>query len=180
MKLKWILLTFRKLLKFWNIRRENSYTRWFMASLPETSCTWVRLPALYKRKYYPQKVHWPTVKKSDFKRSLKLPFKRMMQGIIGMGGGSLTNEILEMSAYSPEYTSAFVQQRVKIKPEAFETVFRSFSDHISCGFTEDIRILAIDGSAMQIATNPNDVDFFFWEQTDRNHTIFCTWTHYMT
>lgn len=101
--------------------------------------------------------------KSDFKRSRKLPFKRMMQGIIGMGGGSLTNEILEMSAYSPESasTSAFVQQRVKIKPEAFETVFRSFSDHISCDFTEDMRILAIDGSAMQIATNPNDVDSFF-------------------
>jgi hypothetical protein len=80
--------------------------------------------------------------KSDFKRSRKLPFKRMMQGIIGMGGGSLTNEILEMSAYSPESasTSAFVQQRVKIKPEAFETVFRSFSDHISCDFTEDMRI----------------------------------------
>jgi hypothetical protein len=49
--------------------------------------------------------------KSDFKRSRKLPFKRMMQGIIGVGRGSLTNEILEMSAYSPESasTSAFVQ-----------------------------------------------------------------------
>lgn len=27
--------------------------------------------------------------KSDFKRSRKLPFKRMMQGIIGMGGAVL-------------------------------------------------------------------------------------------
>ena len=98
----------------------------------------------------------------------------MIQGIIGMGGGSLTNEILDMSAYSPESTSAFVQQRVKIRPEAFETVFRSFSDNISCDFTEDMRILAIDGSAMQIATNPNDTDSFFREQTDRNHTTFCT------
>ena len=101
--------------------------------------------------------------KSDFKRNPRLPFIRMMQGIIGMGGGSLTNEILDMSAYSPESasTSAFVQQRVKIKPEAFETVFRSFSDNISCDFTEDMRILTIDGSAMQIATNPNDTDSFF-------------------
>lgn len=101
--------------------------------------------------------------KSDFKRRRKLPFKRMMQGIIGMGGSSLTNEILEMSAYSPESasTSTFVQQKVKIKPKAFETVFRSFSDHISCDFTEDMRILDIDGSAIQIAINPNDVDSFF-------------------
>ena len=96
----------------------------------------------------------------------------MMQGITGMGGGSLANEILDMSAYSPESTSAFVQQRVKIKPEAFEMVFRSFSNNISCVFTEDMRILALDGSAMQIATNPNDTDPFFREQTDRNHTIF--------
>lgn len=68
-----------------------------------------------------------------------------------------------MSAYSSESasTSAFVQQRVKIKPEAFETVFRSFSNNISCDFTEDMRILAIDGSAMQIATNLNDADSFF-------------------
>lgn len=86
----------------------------------------------------------------------------MMRGIIGMGGGSLTNELLDMSEYSPEAasTSAFVQQRVKIKPEAFETVFRSFSNNISCDFTEDMRILAIDGSAIQIATNPNDTDSF--------------------
>ena len=53
-----------------------------------------------------------------------------MQGIIGMGGGSLTNEILEMSAYSPESTSAFVQQRVKIKPEAFETVLTNLDGQI--------------------------------------------------
>lgn len=96
-------------------------------------------------------------------RQRKHPFKRMMQGIIGMGGSSLTNEILETSAYSPESasTSAFVQQKVKIKPKAFKTVFQSFSDHISCDFTEDMRILAIDGSAIQIAINPNDVDSFF-------------------
>ena len=38
--------------------------------------------------------------KSDFKRNRKLPFKQMIQGIIGMGGGSLSNEILDMSKYS--------------------------------------------------------------------------------
>ena len=101
--------------------------------------------------------------KSDFKRNRKLPFKQMIQGIIGMGGGSLSNEILDMSEYSLKTasTSAFVQQRSKIKPEAFETVFQSFSNNISHNFTEGMRILAIDGSAMQIATDPNDTDSFF-------------------
>ena len=101
--------------------------------------------------------------KSDFKRNRKLPFKQMIQGIIGMGGGSLSNEILDMSKYSLKTasTAAFVQQRSKIKPEAFATVFQSFSSNISQDFTEGMRVLAIDGSAMQIATNPNDVDSFF-------------------
>ncbi len=100
--------------------------------------------------------------KSDFKCSRKLPFKQMMQGIIGMGGVCLANEILDMSEYSLKTasTSAFVQQRSKIKPRAFETVFQSFSNNISCDFTEGMRILVIDGSAMQIATVPNDTDSF--------------------
>lgn len=56
----------------------------------------------------------------------------MVRGIIGMGGGSLTNELLDMSEYSPEAasTSAFVQQRVKIKPEAFETVLTNLDGQI--------------------------------------------------
>ena len=101
--------------------------------------------------------------KSDFKRNRKLPFKQMIQGIIRMGGGSLSNEILDMSEYSLKTasTSAFVQQRSKIKPEAFAMVFQSFSSNISHDFTEGMRILAIDGSAMQIATDPNDTDSFF-------------------
>lgn len=87
----------------------------------------------------------------------------MIQGIIGMGGGSLSNEILDMSEYSLKTasTSAFVQQRSKIKLKAFETVFQSFSNNISHDFTEGMRTLAIDGSAMQIATDPNDTDSFF-------------------
>lgn len=100
--------------------------------------------------------------KSDFKRNRKLPFKQMIQGIIRMGGGSLANEILDMSEYSLKITStsAFMQQRFKIKPEAFATVFQSFFSNISHDFTKGMRILAIDGSAMQIATNPNDTDSF--------------------
>ena len=56
------------------------------------------------------------------------------------------DEILDMSEYSLKTasTSAFVQQRSKIKPEAFETVFQSFSNNISHNFTEGMRILAID------------------------------------
>ncbi len=39
--------------------------------------------------------------KSDFKRSRKLPFKRMMQGIIGMGGAVLQMRYLRCQCIRP-------------------------------------------------------------------------------
>lgn len=99
---------------------------------------------------------------SDFIRSREISFKQMMQGIIGMGRSSLTNEILDMSEYSLQSASAsvFVQQKVKTKPEVFGTVIRPFSKNISPGFTEEMSVLAIDGSAIPTATNPNDTNSF--------------------
>lgn len=101
--------------------------------------------------------------KSDFTRNRKLPFERVLTGTIGMGGGSLSNELLDMfncSADAPS-SSAFVQQRSKIKPEAFEAVFKSFSQKISEEFNESMSVLAVDGSDIQIATNPDDKDSYF-------------------
>ena len=101
--------------------------------------------------------------KSDFTRNRKLPLERVFTGIIGMGGGSLSNELLDMFNCSADVasSSAFVQQRSKIKPEAFESVFKSFSKNISEDFNEDMRMLAVDGSDIQIATNPDDKDSYF-------------------
>lgn len=39
--------------------------------------------------------------KSDFKRSRKLPYKRMMQGIIGMGGAVLQMRYLRCQRIRP-------------------------------------------------------------------------------
>lgn len=104
-----------------------------------------------------------TNSKSDFTRNRKLPFERLLKGIIGMEGGSLTNEILDMFDYSTDAASAsaFVQQRCKIKPEAFEAIFKGFSKQISSKINEEMRILAADGSDIQIPTNPDDLDSFF-------------------
>ena len=80
-----------------------------------------------------------------------------------MGSGTLTNELLDTFHFScnAASASAFVQQRCKIKPEAFEDIFKGFSKHISSGFKEDMRILAIDGSDIQIATNSDDPGSYF-------------------
>lgn len=101
--------------------------------------------------------------KSDFTRNRKLPFEGLLGGIIGIGGGSLSNELLDMfhcSANSAT-TSAFVQQRSKVKPEAFESIFKSFSKNISNDFDKKMSVLAVDGSDIQIATNPNDQGSYF-------------------
>ena len=49
-----------------------------------------------------------------------------------MESKSLTNELIDMFDSSPEMPSAsvFVQQRSKIKPDAFKTIFESFTSKI--------------------------------------------------
>jgi hypothetical protein len=66
---------------------------------------------------------------TDFIRNRKLPFETMMQLIISMGGNSVYKELLESSGYklNTATTSAFVQQRDKILPYAFEYLFREFT-----------------------------------------------------
>lgn len=101
--------------------------------------------------------------KTDFSRNRKLSMEKVVGGIIGMKSGSLNNELLDMfdlSINTPT-TSAFVQQRNKIKPEAFETIFKEFSQDLVTSFEDDIHVLAVDGSKIQIATDPSDVESFF-------------------
>lgn len=101
--------------------------------------------------------------RTDFTRNRKLSLNQMLTGIIGMGGGTLSNELLDMFDYSADTatSSAFIQQRNKIKPEAFEAIFKSFSTDISLETNDDeLRILAVDGSDVQIATNPDDKESY--------------------
>ena len=93
-----------------------------------------------------------------FVRKRKLSFETVIRGIIGIGSKSLTNELIDMFDSSPEMpsASAFVQQRSKIKPDAFKTIFESFTSKITTKKSDTLRILAVDGSDVQIATNPGD------------------------
>ncbi len=75
-----------------------------------------------------------------------------------MESKSLTNELIDIFDSSPEMpsASAFVQQRSKIKSEAFKAIFESFTSKIIHKKSDTLRILAVDGSDVQIATNPDD------------------------
>lgn len=94
----------------------------------------------------------------DFSRNRKLPFSTIIKSIIGMESKSLTNELIDSFNTSDlPSASAFVQQRLKIKPEAFKAIFDGFTFKILKKTKEDMAILAVDGTDIQIATNPDDI-----------------------
>ena len=99
----------------------------------------------------------------NFSRTRKLPFDVVLKGIIGMESGSLTNELIDIFNASPNMpsASAFVQQRSKIKPEALKAVFKGFTENILKESPSDLPILAVDGSDIQIATNPSDETTYY-------------------
>ena len=67
---------------------------------------------------------------SDFTKTKKISFKQCISTILGFGGASLTNELIRFYNYDANIptSSAFVQQRSKILPETFETLFHIFNE----------------------------------------------------
>lgn len=98
----------------------------------------------------------------DFSRNRKLPFATIIKSIIGMESKSLTNELIDCfdTADLPS-ASAFVQQRIKIKPEAFKAIFDGFTFKVSKRIKDDMAILAVDGSDVHIPTNPDDMSSYY-------------------
>lgn len=99
----------------------------------------------------------------DFSRTRKLSFETVINAIIGMGGGSLTNELVDIFKASPDMpsASAFVQQRGKIKPEALKDVFKGFTEKILKEPPTDLTLLAVDGSDIRIPPDPDDEETYF-------------------
>lgn len=109
---------------------------------------------------------WLFVKnpEKDFTRKRKLDFKDMINILLSMGGNSLKLELMKYFSYDVETAtcSAFVQQREKILPEALETLFHKFtSSATNPNHYDGYRMLAVDGSDLCIAHNPNDTENYF-------------------
>ena len=101
---------------------------------------------------------------TDFIRTRKLSFESMIHLMISMESGSTKKELLKALDYSVDAASlsAFNQQRRKILPEAFQYLFHEFNS----SFPEEntyrgYRLLACDGSDLNIARNPNDEENYF-------------------
>ncbi len=102
--------------------------------------------------------------RKDFSRKRKLTFEQMVQTILCMRGSSISNEMMDIWGISENLatTSAFVQQRAKILPEAFEGLFDLFTERTDEKNThKGFRLLAVDGTDFLTAANPDDPDSFF-------------------
>lgn len=95
----------------------------------------------------------------DFSRKRKLPLRTMLLMLVGIGGGSLAKELYDWFGYSTSTasSSAFVQQRDKIRPEALEMIFKDFVSTTTPTATfQGYRLLAVDGSDLRLPSNPSD------------------------
>ena len=83
--------------------------------------------------------------------------KTILEGAINMEGKSLSNELTDIfnNLEDVPTVSAFVQQRDKVKPEAFEAVFNKFTSGIRTN-TGEMAILAVDGSDVRLPDNPKE------------------------
>lgn len=83
----------------------------------------------------------------------------MILSLLTMEGTTLTNELLRQFGcdVSTATSSAFVQQRKKILPLAFEKLFKDFVSQTSRNNNyKGYKLLAVDGSDIQIPTNTSD------------------------
>ncbi len=107
----------------------------------------------------------------DFTRTRKLPFRKMISFLLAMEGGTLASEMLKHFGCSPDIASvsAFSQQRAKLNSSAFPSLFDLFvrktdSHKLYKGF----RLIAADGSNIQIPTDPAQTDSYFPGSNDQS------------
>lgn len=107
----------------------------------------------------------------DYSRSRKITFADAVSSMISMEAGSIRSELLEFFSYdlTTPTTSAFIQQRDKILPLAFEKLFYSFTDSIDTNVCpKDYKFYAVDGSKINIPmiSDSND-DYTYFSREDQ-------------
>ena len=94
----------------------------------------------------------------DLSRNKKLPADKLISFLVSEGSSSTKNELLDffnMNVLAPT-SSAFNQQRAKLKADALEAVFKHFNSSINCmEKTSGYRFLAADGSTCTFFSKPS-------------------------
>lgn len=94
----------------------------------------------------------------DFTRNKKLPPDKLISFMVSCGSSSTKIELLDffgLDMHAPS-SSAFNQQRAKLKPEALEAVFQRFnSSLLNVENTSRYRFFAVDGSTFTFFSKPS-------------------------
>lgn len=106
--------------------------------------------------------------KTDFTRKRKISFEDTIRFMIELQSKSLPNEVIDYFGHttSSPSVSAYVQQREKILVEGWEFLFRLFTSEclsVSSPRLKGYRLLACDGSDINIFRNPDDEESFISE-----------------
>ena len=103
----------------------------------------------------------------DFIRDRKLSLKTMLKIIISMQGGSINRELFDFDNNIDVTASAFVQQRDKILPFAFYEIFKRYNNcSTDTQKYNGYRLLAVDGSSINITYNPNSETYIAGKSGD--------------
>ena len=97
----------------------------------------------------------------DFTRHRLLDFKTVVKTLMALSGKTMNNELVDLFITKNQVpsVSAFSQQRNKLKPEVFYQLLRLFQKQPTENqLFKGYRLLAVDGSGMQIADNKDDLD----------------------
>ena len=100
---------------------------------------------------------------SDFTRNRKISFSDSILSTISMQKSQSKVELLKYFDFSTSAptASALIQQRKKISPEAFSSLFYSFTNAFSLDATlKGHDLIAVDGSDIYIPRNPKDPETY--------------------
>lgn len=102
----------------------------------------------------------------DFSRKKKWDFATLVKFIISMEGQSLKNELHKYFGYTTDCPSnaSFNQRRAQVSSKAFEYLFNTFTEHyqnVSDKRFKGYKLIACDGSDINIAHNPADTETYF-------------------
>ena len=111
----------------------------------------------------------------DFTRNRKIIFERFINICLQMDGGSLQNELMKHFDFIEETPtkSAFCQQRAKVSPEALKFLFCIFTEMLigidAPKTFNGYRLLACDGSDINIPYNPEDTESYHQNKDKRGY-----------
>lgn len=95
----------------------------------------------------------------DFTRGRKLPFGMVVKLVLSMKGNTLNKELYDFFGRNPEEivtSSAFIQQRDKLKEDVFVDLFHRFNESMTdLQNFHSYKLYAVDGSDINIAFDKN-------------------------